>query len=118
MSPTGTRRRPKAADETDVYPELRTRLVEQLADMRAQFQEAVASYSVRVQGELADVGDMLGADDPATLSKSERAARAVVLRAALDRVMALKLKPAKGRRRDLKAVQELASQLSSELSDW
>jgi hypothetical protein len=109
---------PKNAADAEAYAELRGRLVEQLADLRAQFQEAVASYSVKVQGQLADVGDMLAADEPGSLSRSELAARTDALRGAVDRVMALSLKPAKGRRRDLKAVQELSEELAKTLSDW
>ncbi len=108
----------KKKADPDEYAESRARLAEQLGDLRAQFQEAVASYSVRVQGQLADVGDLLAADDPAGLSKSELAARTTALRGALDRVMGLKLKPAKGRRRDLKAIQELGEELASQLADW
>lgn len=100
------------------YEALRGRVAEQIGDLRAQFQEAVASYSVKVQGRLADVGDMLAADDPGSLSKSELAGRVAAMRGALERLMALDLRPAKGRRRDLKAVQELAEELSGTLSDW
>lgn len=108
----------KAGVDPAEYEQLRGRLVEQLGDLRAQFQEAVASYSVRVQGRLADVGDMLAADEPGSLSKSELADRVAAMRGALERLMALDLRPAKGRRRDLKAVQELAENLSGTLSDW
>lgn len=71
-----------------------------------------------MQGQLADVGDMLAADEPGSLSESERTARAAALRDALDRVMRLSLKPAKGRRRDLRAVQKLADSLAGTLSEW
>src|SRR5947209_2793645 len=87
--------------EPDAYEQMRGRLAEQLADLRAQFQEAVASYSVRVQGQLAEAGDVLVAVDPGKLSKAERQARERALRAALDRLGNLSLKPGKGRRRDL-----------------
>ncbi|HZQ99474.1 MAG TPA: hypothetical protein VFC93_11745 [Chloroflexota bacterium] len=108
----------RATDEADAYDQLRARLAEQLVDLRAQFQEAVASYSVKVQGELAEAGDILTADDPTPLSRRERQARAQALRAALARVGSLSLKPGKGRRRDLKAIQELARDLARELAEW
>lgn len=109
---------PKKAAEAGEYAALRGRLTEQLADVRAQFQEAVASYSVKVQGQLSDVGDMLAADEPVSLSRSELSERNATMRGALERLMALDLRPARGRRRDLKAVQELAEELSGALSDW
>jgi hypothetical protein len=108
----------KAAADPAEYVELRGRLADQLGDLRAMFQEAVASYSVRVQGTLADVGDMLAGDEPGSLSRSELAERVATMREALERVRGLDLRPAKGRRRDLKAVQELADELSGTLSEW
>jgi len=40
-----------------------------------------------------------------------------LVREAIDRVGAIKLKPARGRRRDLRAVEELAKELRGQLVD-
>ena len=109
---------PKKADDRDADGRLQSRLAEQLVDLRAQFQEAVASYSVRVQGQLAEASDLLQSEDGSGLSKGERDARSRALREALDRVGNLNLKPGKGRRRDLKAIQELADDLTRSLAEW
>lgn len=66
---------------------------------------------------LSQIDEALGHDDPGKLSPSELRERRRLLRAALDRVSALKLKPAKGRRRDLKAVEQLARELRAKLVD-
>jgi hypothetical protein len=109
------------ADETRAAAacqELQAQLAELLVGLRGQFQEAVASYSVRVQGMLADVGDTLAADDPTRLGPAELSARAEALRRALREVEHLNLKPSKGRRRDLKAVQRVAEHASEVVADW
>jgi hypothetical protein len=109
------------ADETasaTACRELQAQLAERLVGLRGQFQEAVASYSVRVQGILADVGDTLAADDPARLGSRELSARTEALRRALREVEQLSLKPSKGRRRDLKAVQRVAEHASEVVAEW
>ena len=98
--------------------ELQAQLAERLVGLRGQFQEAVASYSVRIQGMLADVGDTLAADDPGRLGSAELSARAEALRRALRLVEHLDLKPSKGRRRDLKAVQRVAEHASEVIAEW
>jgi hypothetical protein len=66
---------------------------------------------------LAEISDALAADDPGKLSAGEIKARRRLLREAIDRAGALKLKPARGRRRDLKAVEGLAKELRGRLVD-
>ena len=66
---------------------------------------------------LAEVSDALAAEDPGKLSAGELKARRRLLREAIDRVGAIKLKPVKGRRRDLKAVEALAKELRGQLVD-
>ncbi len=92
-------------------------LAERLIGTRAEFQEAVTCYSVRIQGILAQVGDVL-AETTGSLTEDESRARERVLRRALDHLESLELKPAKGRRRDLKAVEILATDLATEFVDW
>ena len=66
---------------------------------------------------LAEVGDALLAEDAGKLSAGELKARHRLLREAIERVGAIKLKPAKGRRRDLKVVEGLAEELRDRLID-
>jgi hypothetical protein len=106
------------ARAADACRDLQTRLADRLATLRGQFQEAVASYSVRVQGMLADVGDTLAADDPARLGAAELSARSDALRRALREVEQLNLKPSKGRRRDLKAIQRVVEHASEVVAEW
>lgn len=97
---------------------LQLRLADDLAVLRTQFQEAVANYSVRVQGMLAEAGDALAGDDPSRLGKEELHARAAALRELLDHVEHAQLKPAKGRRKDLRAVQRIADRACEVTSEW
>jgi hypothetical protein len=77
----------------------------------------VACYSLRVQGILAEVSDALAAEDPGKLSAGELKARRRLLRQAIDRAGTVSLKPARGRRRDLKAVEALAKELRGQFVD-
>jgi hypothetical protein len=97
---------------------LQRRLSDDLAVLRTQFQEAVANYSVRVQGMLAEAGDTLAGDDPARLGKAELEARVHALREVLHDVEHVHLKPTKGRRKDLRAVQRVADRVGEVVSDW
>lgn len=97
---------------------LQRRLAEDLATLRTQFQEAVANYSVRVQGMLAEAGDALVADDPSRLGKADLEGRMNTLREMLRDVDRAKLRPARGRRRDLRTVQEIAERSCEVVSDW
>ncbi|HLZ10239.1 MAG TPA: hypothetical protein VKT80_16740, partial [Chloroflexota bacterium] len=73
--------------------------------------------SVRVQGMLSQCGDLLG-DDVDKLSAPERKHRERALRRILLAFDALDLKPTKGRRRDLKAIETFATKLSGEVAEW
>ena len=96
---------------------LQAHIADRLVTLRAQFQEAIATYSVRVQGMLSQCGDLLG-DDVTKLSGPDRKHRERALRRILVMLDALDLKPAKGRRRDLKAIQTFATKLSGEVAEW
>ncbi len=97
---------------------LQRRLADDLATLRTQFQEAVANYSVRVQGMLAEAGDGLVADDPSRLGKADLEVRMNTLREMLRDIGHVQLKPAKGRRKDLRLVQEIAERSCEVVSDW
>ena len=97
---------------------LQRRLADDLATLRTQFQEAVANYSVRVQGMLAEAGDTLAGDDPTRLGKAELEARVHALHEVLHDVEHVHLKPTKGRRKDLRTVQQVADRVCEVVSEW
>ena len=96
---------------------LQSHFVERLGTLRTEFQGVVASYSVRVQGRLSQAGDVL-ADDAEKLTSNERKRREKALRRLLEALGAIDLKPSKGRRRDLKAIEQFAKQLGDEVATW
>ncbi len=106
-----------ASRGSDQYDTLQRQFADQLTLLRAEFQEAVATYSVRVQSMLSQLGDVL-VEDTGKLSAAERTARIRLLRRALDQLDHLDLKPSKGRRRDLKAVEEFAAEIGEEIAAW
>ncbi|TAK23787.1 MAG: hypothetical protein EPO26_08055 [Chloroflexota bacterium] len=101
----------------DEFAECQRDLRDRLAGVRAEFEEALAHYSVRVQGELARIGDAVS-DSSNSSDASERARRAEVIREATRAIRELRLKPERGRRRDLRTVEELAKDLTERIADW
>jgi hypothetical protein len=120
-TPKANRPRRLAVAEADPglggYTEHQKRIADQMVVLRLEFQEAVACYSVRVQSLLTQLGDML-AEDAGHLSPLDRRSRERVLQRALAGLDRLDLKPAKGRRRDLKAVELFAEDVSDAVADW
>ena len=100
------------------YHALQQEIAERLGMLRAEFREAVANYSVNVQGLLAQLADALREEDSAELPSTERKVRVRALRQAIDELNALDLKPDKGRRRDLKRVEDFAIGLSDTIAEW
>jgi hypothetical protein len=96
---------------------LQAHIADRLVTLRAQFQEAIATYSVRVQGMLSHCGDLVD-EDLKKLSAPDRKHRERALQRILVAMDAMDLKPAKGRRRDLKEIQTFATKLSREVAEW
>ena len=92
-------------------------IAERLGLLRTEFQEAVATYSVRVQGMLSQAGDLL-VENTEKIPSSDQKRREKALRRIAEGLNALDLKPAKGRRRDLKAIELFATQLGDEVATW
>ena len=97
--------------------EQQQRLLGQVVALRAQFQESIAYYSVRVQGLLAIVGDVLD-EDLRMCTSAEQIARVTAIRLATEHINAMKIKPSRGRRRDLKAIEDVADELTSLVAEW
>jgi len=115
--PDAEPRTPKEEDAAATYAALQRTFAEHLAMVRAEFREAVANYSVRVQGLLTHVDDSV-ADGVPALSSDERARRTRALHDVLKEIESLNLKPSKGRRRDLKKVETLAEHLGDIIDEW
>ena len=96
---------------------LQAHIADRLVTLRAQFQEAISTYSVRVQGMLSHCGDLVD-EDFKKLSAPDRKHRERALQRILVAMDAMDLKPAKGRRRDLKEIQTFATKLSGEVAEW
>lgn len=105
-------------EEAEVtYAALQRTFAEHLAMVRAEFREAVANYSVRVQGLLTHIDDSV-ADGSSPLTGEDRERRRRAIQDALKAIESLNLKPSKGRRRDLKKVETLAEHLGDIIDEW
>lgn len=84
--------------------------------MRKTFRELISAYSGQVEGEIAAVLEMVKSDSEA--SRKPPAGRAHELRDMLSLLRNLELKPAKGRRRDLKKVENVLEELRRIAEGW
>lgn len=116
---TRTKRAKSEAPTTnfEVYDTLRRELEERLVALRAEFREAIVNYSIQVQGVMSQLGEDLAAESPG-LPAGELKARIRSLRDALEDLDDLDLKPTKGRRRDLKRIEEYVVHLSHLVGEW
>jgi hypothetical protein len=114
---SGTHKKETEPSDSESCAALQGQVAKQMLILRAEFHEAIACYSVRVQGLLAQAGDLL-TDGVDGLDNGEQKRRSRMLRRVLDEMASLDLKPAKGRRRDLKAVEEFAAAVCAEIAEW
>ena len=77
--------------------------------------EIVASYLIKVESDIAAIADLV-ASEPA--KKTASASRVADMRDMLMLLRALELKPAKGRRRDLKKVENILEELAHIAERW
>jgi hypothetical protein len=92
-----------------IHNKLQAQLIlSQLAALRREFREALHAYEARLEITVAEV-----ANEFAALKKTKRLSREQVDR--IDKVVALlrkrKLKPEKGRRKDLRKIEKLINDL-------
>lgn len=109
--------RRRGAKDFELCQEAQRQLAASLVDLRGQFHEAVANYSVRIQGLLTQAADVLVEPIDGT-TPAEQQARLRTMTALRAEIDCLRLKPSKGRRKDLKAVEKLAEQLGHTIADW
>jgi hypothetical protein len=89
---------------------------EELAFLRNTFRDLVNAYSAQIEAEIATVQTAVAAD--AQSKKKLPASRASDLRDLLMLLRALEVKPAKGKRRDLKKVENLVEELRVITDRW
>jgi uncharacterized protein YciW len=95
---------------------LRQDLLAELDEMRSELREAIEVFRLRLEGQITQVQDALAAPDPA--DGEPGASHAEMLAAMLDQVRRLRLKPEKGRRRDLKRLEALIEALRDQVTSW
>lgn len=91
-------------------------VVEELAYLRKTFRDLVQAYAAAIEAEIANVHALLGADSAA--KKKLPASRMKDLRDMLMALRSLEVKPAKGRRRDLKKVENVVEELRAIAERW
>lgn len=91
-------------------------VAEELAFLRKTLRDLVASYANQLEGEISLLLSTVKAD--AESRKKLPATRAHDLRDMLSLLRNLEVKPAKGRRRDLKKVETLVEELRRIVERW
>jgi hypothetical protein len=91
-------------------------VIEELTYLRKTFRDLIATYSAGIEGEIAHLHARLSADVAG--KKKLPANRLNDLRDMLMTLRSLDVKPAKGRRRDLKRVESVVEELRSISDRW
>ena len=91
-------------------------VAEELAFLRKAFRDLAAAYTGQVEGEITGLLDLVKGD--AQNGRKLPASRAHDLRDMLSLLRSLEIKPAKGRRRDLKKVETLLEELRRIVERW
>ena len=91
-------------------------VTEELAFLRKTFRDLVGNYAAQMEGEIARVHAAVQADGES--KKKLPASRGTDLRDILMLVRSLEIKPSKGKRRDLKKVENLVEELRSIVDKW
>ena len=91
-------------------------VAEELAFLRKTFRDLVGTYAAQIEAEIAHLHAAVQAD--AEAKKKLPASRVSDLRDMLMLLRSLEIKPTKGRRRDLKKVENLIEELRTILERW
>lgn len=89
---------------------------EELNFLRKTFRDLVGTYSTHLEAEIAQIQATVAAD--AESKKKLPSSRGTDLRDILMMVRSLEVKPAKGRRRDLKKIENLVGELQAIVDRW
>ena len=88
-------------------------VLDELRFLRATFREIVTHYSSELEGEIARLANLVGVEDEAQNPERLRDVRDLLLL-----LRGLDVKPAKGRRRDLKKIETLLDELGHIAERW
>jgi hypothetical protein len=108
---------PSKAKPTFDEARLRQELIAELDQVRLELQQALEALRLRLEGEITQAQEVLAAPDPA-VDGEDRSSRAATMAALLEEARALHIKPEKGRRRDLKRLEDLADTLRERMTGW
>ncbi|GAB4568306.1 MAG: hypothetical protein Kow0047_21100 [Anaerolineae bacterium] len=112
------RKKPVSPDENVVNAvdeeRLRRELVAELERVRSDLRDTIAMYRMRLEGYLTQVEEAVSATDLA----SDDAGGREEIAGMLEQLRQLKVKPDKGRRRDLKRMEILIKMLRNQVRSW
>lgn len=91
-------------------------VAEELAFLRKTFRDLIGAYTAHVEGELTQLHAAVLADS--TSKKKLPGSRVTDLRDMLMLLRSLEVKPAKGKRRDLKKIETLVEDLRAIVNRW
>ena len=91
-------------------------VAEELAFLRKTFRDLVGTYAAQIEGDVTQLHAAVMAD--AASKKKLPGSRVTDLRDMLMLLRSLEVKPAKGRRRDLKKVETLVEDLRAIVDRW
>ncbi len=91
-------------------------VAEELTFLRKTFRDLVATYSAQLEGEIAHLQGIVQSDGES--KKKLPGSRATDLRDMLMLLRSTEVKPSKGRRRDLKKVENLIEELRTIVERW
>lgn len=91
-------------------------VAEELAFLRKTFRDLVGAYASQLEAEMAQIQASVAADSSSR--KKLPASRTSDLRDMLMMLRSLEVKPAKGKRRDLKKVENLVEELRLIVDRW
>ena len=111
MRPAKTKTQTKSASDLPLPT-----VAEELAFLRKTFRDLVGAYSTAVEGEITHLHTLVCAE--AESKRKLPASRTADLRDMLMLLRSLEVKPAKGRRRDLKKVENTVEELRAIAARW
>lgn len=115
--PAPTNEETDAAKRSPDEAQLRRLLTIELDELRAELREAIEAFRLRLEGQIAQVQETLAAPDPPE-GEADRGARLATLTSAIAMLRELQVKPEKGRRRDLKQIEQALDAIRDQIIGW
>lgn len=101
----------------DAYLGSRNDLANDIAMLRSTLKESVQAYALRVDGMITEAVNLL-AEDPLALGPTDLQHRHASMLKARKLFARLKVKAHKGRRKDLRAIEDVAGRLRDLVAEW